>query len=327
MPLRDSDPESLGSLAEDWFSYRLARNYSEHTVYAQRHSLKHFFVWLEEAGIRRAQDVTKPVLERYQKALFHYRSKRGAPLGFHSQHVRLGAIRGFFRWLAQRNIVLFNPAAELEMPKVSRSLPREVLTPSEVESVLGGCDVESGLGIRDRAILEVFYSTGMRRQELMGLSIYDIELERSTVLIRKGKGRRERVVPLGARALAWVERYLSEVRPGLAPEPDGGTLFLTAAGEEFSPNRMSDLVSGYITQADIGKRGSCHVFRHTVATLMLENGADIRFIQAMLGHAKLDTTQIYTQVSIRKLQEIHAATHPARVKRREEGIAETDAES
>ncbi|MFP4055132.1 MAG: tyrosine-type recombinase/integrase, partial [Phycisphaerae bacterium] len=142
-----------------------------------------------------------------------------------------------------------------------------------------------------------------------------VAIDRGTVMIRQGKGHKDRMVPIGARALAWIERYMHEVRPRLMVEPRETTLFLSHLGEPFTPNRLTQLVRDYIDAADIGKRGSCHLFRHTMATLMLENGADVRFIQAMLGHARLDTTQIYTQVSIRKLKEIHTATHPAKMQR------------
>ena len=145
---------------------------------------------------------------------------------------------------------------------------------------------------------------------------YDLDVERGTIIVRQGKGKKDRMIPIGERALAWIERYLVEVRPGLLiGDKSGDTLFLNNLGEPFSPNRMTQLVREYVLAADIGKRGSCHLFRHTMATLMLENGADIRYIQAMLGHVKLETTQIYTQVSIRKLKEIHTATHPARMER------------
>jgi integrase/recombinase XerD len=126
------------------------------------------------------------------------------------------------------------------------------------------------------------------------------------------------MVPIGARALAWIDKYITEVRPRLIVDPNDVTLFLTHLGEAFTTNRLTQMVREYIDAADIGKRGSCHLFRHTMATLMLENGADVRFIQAMLGHAKLETTQIYTQVSIRKLKEIHEATHPARMERKDD---------
>lgn len=117
-------------------------------------------------------------------------------------------------------------------------------------------------------------------------------------------------MPIGERAVAWLERYLNDTRPGLVVPPDDATFFLTASGEPLSPNRPTQLVREYVDAAELGKRGACHLFRHTMATLMLENGADIRYIQEMLGHAELSTTQIYTRVSIRRLKTVHALTHP-----------------
>jgi len=155
------------------------------------------------------------------------------------------------------------------------------------------------------------YSTGMRRTELARLTVSDVDWGRRLVLIRQGKGRRDRLVPIGPRALAWVGRYLAEVRPRDVRAPAGGTLFLTARGHAFHPNHLSALVRGYVEAAQLGKRAACHLFRHTMATLMLEGGADIRFIQEMLGHAKLTSTQRYTHVSVQHLQAVHAATHPA----------------
>lgn len=205
----------------------------------------------------------------------------------------------------------------MELPRREKRLPRQVLTASEAEAVLNQVDVFDPLGLRDRAILETLYSTGMRRMELIGLKVYDLDMERGTVMIRQGKGRKDRMVPIGERAVLWIRKYLADVRPSFATEPDNGTLFFTNYGESIKPNRLSDIVAHYVGEANIGKRGSCHLFRHTMATLMLEHGADIRFIQQMLGHADLSTTQIYTQVSIRKLKEIHAKTHPsARLKRK-----------
>jgi integrase/recombinase XerD len=198
------------------------------------------------------------------------------------------------------------------MPRLpSVRLPRSVLTAAEAERVMRQPGLSTPLGIRDRAMLETLYSTGMRRIELLGLKIYDIDVPRGTVMIREGKGKKDRVVPIGERALHFIDKYLQEVRPGLAVEPEDGTLFLMSTSEPFGANYVTKLVRDYVLAARIGKPGACHLFRHTMATLMLENGADIRFIQEMLGHAKLATTQIYTQVSIKKLKEIHTATHPA----------------
>ncbi len=172
-------------------------------------------------------------------------------------------------------------------------------------------DTSDPLGVRDRAILETLYSTGMRRIESVNLGLFDLDLERETLMVRQGKGKKDRMVPVGERAAAWIEKYPADVRHQLVMEPDEGVLFLTAEGLRFSPNGMTALVRGYVVAANLGKRGACHLFRHTMATLMLEGGADIRFIQQMLGHVKPETTQIYTQVSIRQLKQIHTATHPS----------------
>ena len=212
-----------------------------------------------------------------------------------------------------RKAALANPAADLELPRAEKRLPRHVLTGAQAERVLGLPDVAQALGLRDRAILEAFYSTGMRRMELLGLKLYDLDQDRGTVFIRQGKGKKDRMIPMGDRAFSWVRRYLEEARPSLALTPDDGTVFLTNVGLVFEPNRLTQMVRDYVDKAETGKTGACHLFRHTCATLMLEGGADIRFIQQLLGHEKLETTQIYAQVSIRMLKEVHTRTHPARL--------------
>jgi integrase/recombinase XerD len=215
--------------------------------------------------------------------------------------------------MARQRLILHNPASELELPRLGHRLPKHVLTIAEAEQVLAQPDVTNALGLRDRALMETLYSTGMRRLELASLKLYDIDTERGTVMIRQGKGKKDRVIPIGERAAAWIEKYVRESRPQLVVEPDDGTVFLSNAGEPFSLDHLSDLVRVHVDASKIGKRGACHLFRHTMATLMLEGGADIRYIQAMLGHTDLKTTEIYTQVSIRQLKQIHTATHPARL--------------
>jgi len=164
--------------------------------------------------------------------------------------------------------------------------------------------------LRDRVIMEMFYTTAIRRLELIELQVFDIDYGRNTVFIRQGKGRKDRIVPLGERARAWLDKYRDEARPQLSTARDEGYLFLSVHGGPLTPKRLSGRIKNYVKKAGIDKVGSCHMFRHTAATLMLENGADIRFIQALLGHASLETTQVYTQVGINKLADIHAATHP-----------------
>jgi integrase/recombinase XerD len=190
-----------------------------------------------------------------------------------------------------------------------------VLKIEEVEAILIQPDVTTLSGLRDRAMLETLYSTAIRRMELAQLRLFDLDTRHGTLMVRQGKGGRDRMVPVGARACAWCERYLNEVRPQLVGPVDEGILFLTDYGEAFEKNRLGDLVKRYLAHAGLMVPGACHLFRHACATHMLENGADIRFIQVLLGHSELSTTQIYTRVSIVKLKEIHAATHPAKLTR------------
>jgi len=140
----------------------------------------------------------------------------------------------------------------------------------------------------------------------------DIDFVRGTLVVFEGKGLRDRVIPIGKRACAWVYKYLEDVRPSLVVGEDAGHLFLTDYGEPFLRNRVTDLVKKYFEAVGIDKPGGCHLFRHSMATHMLENGADIRYIQAILGHGSLKTTEIYTRVSIKKLKEVHTTTHPAK---------------
>ena len=299
--------------------------YSPETVTGWEMIFKYFIKWCDERGITSVQEVTRPVLERYQRYLYLYRKQSGEPLTIGTQEGRLIPLKSFFKWLAKNKYILYNPASELEMPRREYHLPRHVLSSQEVETILHQVDLTQPMGIRDRAILETLYSTGMRRTELCYIKRYDIDLHRGTVIIRHGKGRKERLIPIGERALLWIEKYLWELRPRIVMEPDEGILFLTRYGKPLRPKHLTRIVHEVVKASGIGKEGSCHMFRHTMATLMLEGGADIRYIQQMLGHSSLETTQIYTQVAINKLKEIHSNTHPAaRLKSDSQGAEGTE---
>jgi len=315
---KPSEPPAtpLAALLEKHLEDLRVRNYSEYTVKNRRVHIGYFLEWCAERGIAEPVEVTRPVLEAYQRHVFHYRKKNGEPLSFTGQHDRLVPLRVWFRWMARHHHILHNPASELELPRLGTRLPKAVLTAAEAERVIAQTDAGDVLGLRDRAILEVLYSTGMRRIELVSLKLWDLDIERATVTIRQGKGKKDRIIPLGDRAAAWVRKYIEQSRPSLVSEPDDNVVFLSSAGEPFSLDYLTEVVRGYVEKAELGKQGACHLFRHTMATLMLEGGADIRFIQAMLGHADLKTTQIYTHVAIRQLQEIHRATHPAKLERK-----------
>jgi integrase/recombinase XerD len=263
-------------------------------------ALRRFITWCEERSLRDPKDITKPILERYQRHLFYHRKSDGRPMTLGSQHGCLAPLKTFFKWLARENHILYNPASEITLPKLPKHLPRVILSAQEVESILREAEPTNAQGLRDRAMLETLYSTGLRRMELPGLAVYDVDLTRRLVIVREGKGRRDRVIPIGARAAAWVEKYLLEARPQLLIA-DCETLFLTDYGEPMSPEYLSDRVRRYM------------------------HFAGLRFIQAMLGHADLSTTQIYTHVSIDKLREIHDATHPARMSKGASTVHANDA--
>jgi integrase/recombinase XerD len=196
---------------------------------------------------------------------------------------------------------------------VPRRLPRNILSVDEVAAILNEADPSTIYGLHDRALLELLYSTGLRRKEVANLTRGDIDFTRQVVFVREGKGGRDRVAPLGARACIWLEKYLYEARPQLTVG-DATALFVTDFGDPASGYYVAMRVKRYMAKAGIERPGAAHLFRHACATHMLEGGADIRFIQALLGHANLNTTEIYTHVSIEKLKAIHTATHPARLR-------------
>lgn len=294
-----------------FIEYGEVHGISKDTTKRRTSALRRFILWCDERDLQQPQQITKPILERYKRYLFYYRKPDGNPLSVGSQSVLLTPLRSFFKWLTRENHILYNPASELEIPKKPKRLPRAILQLDDIEHLLNQTNIETVQGIRDRAIIEVLYSTGMRRMELAKLGIYDIDVKRSIVYIKEGKGNRDRVIPIGERALAWLERYKLEVRPALVVEPDNGILFITDYGAPFARDQLTHMVKKYLTRAGLDVAGSCHLLRHACATHMLENGADIRFIQAMLGHDDLNTTEIYTRVSIEKLKAVHNATHPA----------------
>lgn len=308
--LAPSHPESLAAWIVRYVDVLATQHRSVADQRTRRSRLAQFNAWCVERGIDRPIDVTHVQVERFQRHLFLYRKANGQPMAINGQRVALHTIEMFFRWLVRQGAVQSNPAADLELPKRTDDL-REPLTLTEVEAVLSLPDIETAEGLRDRACLELFYATGIRRVELANLAVTDIERERGTLHVRLGKGRKDRFVPVGERALAWIDKYEQDARPVLLMNAKERRLFLNQYGQPLSPDGLSWRVRDYFKQAGIEKRGACHLFRHTMATAMLDNGADIRHVQEMLGHSQIATTQRYTHVSIARLKAVHAATHPA----------------
>ena len=306
-----SKPDALALWRDTYLESLAARNYSETTREGRCNDLKVFLIWAQERELTQAGQITRPILEAYQRWLWRYTKADGKRLGWSTQRSRLGTLKDWFRWMTRQNVLMHNPASELEMPRKEKRLPPAGLTRSQVSALLAVPNVSDPLGMRDRAILELFYSTGLRRTELCRLEVPDFHAERRTLHVRRGKGHKDRMLPVGEQAALWIEKYLVEVRPRLCLDTRTQALFLTGYGGPFNADVLSRQVSKWMERAGLGGHGSCHLLRHTCATHMLEGGADIRYIQQLLGHVSLDTTAIYTEVSIRQLQEVHRRCHPS----------------
>ncbi len=307
---------AIESAVAAYMSYKRSHGYAESTLRVREYYLAYMVSFLKDLDVTDPRSVSPSMLESYQRHLFHSKKQDGQPLSFKTQVQRLIPVIGLFSWLARSGMIPFNPASSLELPKTEHRLPEAVLSVEEVESILAGPDTSTDLGARDRAVMEVFYSTAIRRTELTNLRVSDIDFSRGSLFVRQGKGARDRFVPIGERARSWVTRYLNDVRPKLERRTNVDTLFLSVTGGAIAPDVMSRLVAAYVKSGAPTKHGSCHLFRHTTATLMLDAGADVRHIAEMLGHQKLETTMGYTRVSMAKLQEVHSRCHPAEQSRR-----------
>lgn len=306
-----SRPDTLASLIDQWQERLAQRNYSPRTLQAHKWALRAFLQWAEDRDLRNPADITKPILEGFQRWLYHYRQDNGKPLAVGTQRSRLGALQRFFAHLCKTNHLQANPAADLELPRKQRRKLPKGLSREEIATVLDLPDVRDPLGIRDRAMLETLYATAIRRSELVNLDMSDLDREGRTLHIRHGKGDKDRVVPVGERALQWLTAYLEHTRPRLVMDAAEPALFLSGYGERMSATYLGNWVRKTIEAARVSRVGSCHLFRHSCATHMLENGCDSRLIQQMLGHASAETTAIYTQVSITALRDAYARSHPS----------------
>jgi len=309
-----SAPGEWSALLRRFLDTSLAKGLSPLTVRTRERGLVRFIAWCEERALI-PQAITLSILERYQRHLFHYRKRNDEPLGKATQQQLLMPINALFRWMVRGGMLDANPAADLELPRLPQRLPRHWLSCEEIEQLVAHVAIYGDEGLRDRAIIEVLYSTGLRRAELIELNLSDVNERQGVVFVREGKGAKDRVVPIAERALAWLVKYRDEVRPNwrLCGDPDDRTapLWLRPDGKPLRKNQLTDRMKKLLGEAGIDKPGACHLFRHAMATHMLERGADVRIVQAILGHAQLSTTAIYTHVTIAQLKAVHAATHPA----------------
>jgi integrase/recombinase XerD len=289
-------------LVDRFLTYLVSeRRLSPHTVSAYASDLAHLTDYLSKRGLESWRQVGREELSDYF---------RQALQGLHarSRARRLAAVRSFFRFLESKDLIDTNPAARITFPKIPATLPK-VLSGEQVEALLNMPDGANPLGMRDRAILEILYATGIRVSELVDLRFAQINLEAGYLIVR-GKGDKERLVPLGEYALDALKTYLEWGRPQLAGRRDRDVVFLNARGGRLSRQGVWKMVKKHAAAVGVPKTVSPHVLRHSFATHLLENGADLRSLQVMLGHADIGTTQIYTAVARERLKKIHQAHHP-----------------
>jgi integrase/recombinase XerD len=293
----------MEQLLDQFLHYLIVeKGLSKNTIEAYSHGLTRFLNHLREKGVQDIREVGKFHIRGFLLAL------RRKNLNTKSIVRDLVAIRTFFRFLIQEGVLESNPGEELESPKVAKTLP-EILTLKEIEQILEQPNLQTPLGIRDRAMLEILYATGMRVSELTRLPIHQVNLEGGYVLLY-GKGSKERVVPLGSEAMKWVTVYLKTARGILSKGKEDPSLFINRSGKGMSRQRFWKSLKDYARKAGLRKRISPHLVRHSFASHLLERGADLRSVQMMLGHVDISTTQIYTHVAGERLKKIHKQYHP-----------------
>lgn len=296
--------EELMKLVDEFLrQLEVVRKASKHTVRAYARDLSDFAQFIESEGISDFRQIRRSLLRQYLNWLF--------AKGYERRSIarKLSSVRSFFNFLARAGYIPINPAIDLRQPKLMQKLP-STLEVAEVELLLSAPKAATVRGLRDRAILEVLYSTGLRVSELANMRISDIDFSEKLVKVR-GKGGKERIVLLNDEAASWLERYLQESRPKLTRNGKQVTdvVFVSQKGTPLTVRQIHRIVDGYARKV-LGRSVSPHVLRHSFATHLLEGGADLRVIQELLGHSSLAATQIYTRLSKTHLRKIYEKAHP-----------------
>jgi integrase/recombinase XerD len=279
------------------------------TVPAYLADVRALLGWLEEHGIE-LQEVRTQDLLAYQADLLAARKADGKPYSSSLHTNRVTAMKSFFRFLYRRGFLLQDPAAAVEYPRVEHRLPANVLTRQEARRIVEAPDGATNTSLRDRAILETFYATGLRVSELARLTLQDVDTEERLLRVVQGKGGKDRNLPLTAAAAEALEAYLRDARPRMRGARRSPLLFLAPRGGRMHTSTLNGVVHAWAQKAGVKRRVTCHTFRHSVATHLLKGGANIRHIQALLGHGSLQTTERYTRVEISDLKGVIRRAHP-----------------
>jgi len=298
----------IEELIEAYQVYLKVQNKTDRTIETYADNISLFNRYLKKREISQLGQITRNTISEYQTSLCTQNECNDRLLSIKTQAHKLSIVKSFFNFLHRQGYLDINPASHVELPKFPRSLPKSILTRKEILKMLKIPDAEDPLQIRDKAIMELLYSTGMRSAELRNLKIFDIDFSNGLMRVL-GKGRKERIVPLGDVASWYLREYLQKSRPKYMKN-DTEYVFLTHRGTNIKRRTLPEIVQKYSKRAGIKKDINVHTFRHTFATHMIQKGANLRIVQEILGHSSIATTQVYTRVEIGDLKRAHAKTHP-----------------
>lgn len=315
---------TLEQLKEIYLQHLQLKGFTAFTLRQNEQMIRIFLQFLKITGIIEIKKVTQETLEEYKAHLNHCQNKKGKAFTVSTILTRLLAVRSFLKFLFKKNILWRDITEGWRMPRDKKALPSGIMTLKEIRLVLKQPKIRTVLGYRDRTILEILYSTGIRAGELTRLKVADVDLDKKLLRITQGKGNKDRVVPLNTPTCKFLARYLKKIRPALISKPrqsgnnwekrsktGEGILFLTVYNGALTQGGLTVIMKKYLRLAGITKKlQPCHSFRHSVATHLLEDGMDIRYVQAFLGHETIQTTQIYTHVGKQKLREMLKKYHP-----------------
>jgi integrase/recombinase XerD len=288
-----------------------SRNYSPETLRTQQVYFNRFGEFLAEARITDLQAVTATTLADFQRWIFYQPTVRGTARAVSSQNRVLSGIKSLFAFLVHEGYLAHNPAQDLHLSREPDALPKNVLTPEEARKILEAPDTHTRVGYRDRTLLEVLYATGIRKAELRHLTVAAVNLEEELLRVNRGKGGKDRVVPLSRIACQYLENYIKVIRPELLHGKQTETLFVSVRhGLPIGVNGIAPIIEKYVRLAGVKKRVTCHLWRHSCATHLLKNDANLRHVQEMLGHKSLATTERYLRLTITDLKEAHRKFHP-----------------
>jgi integrase/recombinase XerD len=302
--------ESLETHRRTFLESLRVRSFSPATLDSRGQSLSSFFGFLVKSGIDDVREVTAETIREYQLWLATPKPRGGGlssqPWKMNTVHVKLMALRKFFEHLEKTDVVLVNPCLKMILPKLEERLPRTVLTLAEARAILDVPDTQTRKGIRDKAILELFYSTGIRLEEMSNLTIHDADTRNGFLRVNKGKFAKDRVVPMGRKASDYVAEYLTKVRSEWSKEKKDERALWLCSIEPYRPLKKQAIavyVRDYARACGIARRVTPHIWRHSCATHLVAGGSNIAYVQRLLGHRSLATTQIYTRVAIPEVQQ------------------------